>query len=255
MNDDERRQAESFSRLDYEGFRRLATQEGLSRYQRIGFPDSVRAGREPAIFADIRSKLPRLDEPEAKVLDIGPGCGDLPRLLIQHAEALRHQLVFVDSEEMLSALPDEPFLRKLLGSFPGTASASAELAAGLDVIICYSVLQYIFVEAPLFGFLDCALRLLKPTGGAMLIGDIPNVSMRRRFLASAAGAAFHRTYTGRDEDPDVTFNVPSEGQIDDAVVAALVARARAAGVDAWVMPQPPHLPMANRREDILLRRP
>jgi 2-polyprenyl-3-methyl-5-hydroxy-6-metoxy-1,4-benzoquinol methylase len=255
MNDEERCQAEAFARLDYEGFRRLAMQDDLSRYQKIGFPDSVRAGREPAIFADIRAKLPRLNEPEAMVLDIGPGCSDLPHLLIQHAEALHHRLVFVDSEEMLLALPEAAFLRKLPGPFPAMASALAEFVAGFDVIICYSVLHYIFVEAPLFGFLDCALHLLKPGGGAMLIGDIPNVSMRRRFLASATGAAFHRIYTGCDEDPDVVFNAPVERQIDDAVIAAMLGRARAAGTDAWVVPQPPHLPMANRREDILLRRP
>jgi hypothetical protein len=79
--------------------------------------------------------------------------------------------------------------------------------------------------------------------------------MRRRFLASAAGAAFHRGYTGRDEDPDPGFNQVSEGEMDDAVLFALMARARAAGADAWLLPQPPHLPMANRREDLLLRRP
>jgi hypothetical protein len=89
----------------------------------------------------------------------------------------------------------------------------------------------------------------------MLLGDIPNASMRRRFLASAAGAVYHRRYTGHDEDPVVTFNTLVEGEVDDAVVAALVARARAAGTDAWVLPQPDRLPMANRREDILLRRP
>jgi hypothetical protein len=53
----------------------------------------------------------------------------------------------------------------------------------------------------------------------------------------------------------VTFNAPVKGEMDDAVVAALVARARAAGTDAWVLPQPTRLPMANRREDILLRQP
>jgi 2-polyprenyl-3-methyl-5-hydroxy-6-metoxy-1,4-benzoquinol methylase len=240
--------------LGYEGFRRLAIQEGLSRYQRIGFPDHLRAGREAAILSDIRSKLPRLDQPEAMVLDIGPGCSDLPNLLIEHCEALRHRLVFIDSEEMLAALPDKSFLRKQPGSFPRIAHALTEYVEAFDAIICYSVLQYAFVEEPVFGFVDSALGLLKP-GGAMLIGDIPNASMRRRFLASAAGAEFHRHHTGRDEDPDVTFNVPVAGEIDDAVVAAILARSRAAGVDAWVVPQPSHLPMANRREDILLRRP
>jgi hypothetical protein len=39
------------------------------------------------------------------------------------------------------------------------------------------------------------------------------------------------------------------------VVMAVLGRARAAGADAYVVPQHPALPMANRREDILIRKP
>ena len=160
MNDEERCQAEAFARLDYEGFRQLAMQDDLSRYQKIGFPDSVRAGRGASDFADIRAKLRAAEQAGGDgTRHRRPGYLDLPHLLIQHAEALHHRLVFVDSEEMLLALPEAVFLRKLPGPFPAMASALAEFVAGFDVIICYSVLHYIFVEAPLFGFLDCALHL------------------------------------------------------------------------------------------------
>lgn len=255
MNEEERRKAKVFASLTYEGFRALATQDGLSRYERIGFPDSLRAGREEAILADIRAKLPVLDRPAATVLDIGPGCSDLPHRLIAHGAAMGHRLVLVDSEEMLAALPEADGIRKVAGPFPQCAGTLADLEGGVDAIICYSVLHYVFSEGSVFGFLDAAMRLLRPGGGAMLIGDVPNASMRRRFLASEAGAAFHRRYTGRDESPEPGFNRPSEGEMDDAVLLGLVARARAAGVDAWVVPQPDALPMANRREDILLRKP
>jgi hypothetical protein len=53
----------------------------------------------------------------------------------------------------------------------------------------------------------------------------------------------------------VRFNVLERGEMDDAVVIALVSRARAAGFDAWLLPQPAGLPMANRREDIVIARP
>ena len=43
--------------------------------------------------------------------------------------------------------------------------------------------------------------------------------------------------------------------IDDAVVFALLQRSRLAGFDAYVVPQDSALPMANRREDILIIRP
>src|SRR5262249_16034137 len=65
----------------------------------------------------------------------------------------------------------------------------------------------------------------------------------------------HQAYTGTDDVPTVAFNALERSKIDDAVVLAVLARARAAGFDAYLLPQSPDLPMANRREDILITRP
>ena len=89
----------------------------------------------------------------------------------------------------------------------------------------------------------------------MLIGDIPNISKRKRFFSSVAGAHFHRAFTGQQRAPKTRFNTIERGHIDDAVVLGLLARARAAGFDAYLLPQKEDLPMANRREDLLIRRP
>ena len=79
--------------------------------------------------------------------------------------------------------------------------------------------------------------------------------MRRRFLASDSGREHHRSYSGTDADPPVHWPTLPLGELDDAVTLALLARARDAGFHGWVVPQPPTLPMANRREDILFERP
>jgi hypothetical protein len=84
---------------------------------------------------------------------------------------------------------------------------------------------------------------------------VPNVSKRRRFFASPNGVKFHREFTGTDSTPEVAFNRVERMQIDDAVVLSLLMRARAQGCDAYVVPQRADLPMANRREDILIRKP
>jgi hypothetical protein len=128
------------------------------------------------------------------------------------------------------------------------------MASRFDAVLAYSVVQYVFAAGGLFRFLDRCLALLAE-GGELLLGDIPNTTMRKRFFASAAGAACHRAYTGRDEEPPVRFNVAEPDQIDDAVVFAVLARARAHGFHAWVLPQAAALPMASRREDVLIRRP
>ena len=239
--------------LDFVGFARLATDDSLSKYEKIGFPDSYRMGFEPAIFDDIRAKLSRLNERGLAVLDIGPGCSDLPHMLIDLCREQGHQLFLIDSEEMLRHLPDAPFIDKRPGLFPN-AAAVADLKGRVDVINCYSVLHYIFVDANPFDFVDLCLELLRP-GGELLIGDIPNACKRRRFLMSDAGVAYHRAFTGTDTTPTVSDSAASPVAIDDAAVMSLVMRARAAGADAYLLPQPAALPMANRREDILIRRP
>ncbi|HEY1329426.1 MAG TPA: class I SAM-dependent methyltransferase [Casimicrobiaceae bacterium] len=243
-----------FANLTFEDFRRLAQDSTLTKFERIGFPDSYRAGHEQAIFADIRRKLTNLDLRDGKVLDIGPGCSDLPSMLIDHCVAHDAELHLIDSPEMLSHLPEREGVHRLAARYPDCADFLAAHQGRFDAILCYSVLHYVFVDVPLYRFLDSTLALLAP-GGQFLIGDIPNVSKRKRFFASDTGAAFHRAFMHTDEAPHVEFNRIEPDQIDDAVVMSLTQRARSAGFDAYVVPQDAALPMANRREDILIVRP
>ena len=81
----------------------------------------------------------------------------------------------------------------------------------LDAIVCYSVLHYVFAEQPLYEFLDRSLGLLAE-GGQFLLGDVPNVSKRKRFFRSANGVRCHQAYTGTEELPAVEFNVPEPGK-------------------------------------------
>lgn len=242
-----------FENLTYDDFRRMAQDDSLSRYEKIGFPDSYRQGKEAAIFRDIERKLSALGGRGKTVLDVGPGCSELPHMLVDLCRRQGHTLVLVDSEEMLAHLPDEPFVRKVAGYYPRCADFG-ELRGRVDALLAYSVLHYVFAESNLWEFLDRSLELLA-VGGEMLVGDIPNVSKRRRFFSSPTGVRFHQEFTGRDEAPRVTFQEVEHQRIDDAVVLSMLMRARAAGFDAYVVPQSDDLPMANRREDVLVRRP
>lgn len=246
--------ANPFANIAFEDFKRLAQQPGLSKYERIGFPDGYRAGFEAAIFDDIRAKLTRLDEQGLTVLDIGPGCSDLPTMLLQHCERQQHEVILVDSAEMLAHLPDGAKVQKHGGLFPNCPDLVAANQGKVDIILCYSVLHYILVDAAFFRFLDTSLSMLAP-GGQFLIGDIPNIAKRKRFFASETGVRFHQQFMKTQDQPEVLFNRIEHDQIDDAVVFALLQRARSQGFDAYVLPQHPGLPMANRREDILIVRP
>lgn len=245
-----------FSNLTFEDFRERAGDPNLSKFEKIGFPDAFRDGCDPVIFADILSKMENLGQRGRSVLDIGPGCSDLPSLLIDHCSAHDQKLFLMDSPEMLILLPEGPTTTKVPGRFPDQkADLPSELAqAGFDVVLVYSVLQHVFIEANPFSFLDNLLELLKP-GGELLVGDIPNVSKLRRFLASDAGIAYHKTYMDTDAPPEIDAHNIDHSRITDAVIIGLVERARAAGFDAFILPQPAHLPMSNRREDLYIRRP
>ncbi|HEX7083913.1 MAG TPA: class I SAM-dependent methyltransferase [Gaiellaceae bacterium] len=243
-----------FGGLTFDDFRRMACDPSLGPNERVGFPETYRAGAEQAILDDIVLKLPALAGRDALVVDIGPGSSPLSLALVEHCARARHRLVLVDSAEMLAHHPERSGVTKIPGRFPDCLESLADIRGRADAVLAYSVVQYAFAEASIFGFVDAALSLLAP-GGRFLAGDVPNAAMRKRFLASAAGAAHHRAWSGLDEDPVVCFNTSDPGEIDDGVVLGLLTRSRAAGFHGWIVPQPGDLPMANRREDLLIGRP
>lgn len=244
-----------FANLTFNDFRELAKDQTLSRHEKVGFPDGYRDGKEEAIFNDMLSKLGNLSLPNKQICEIGPGCSALPGLLSELCIKNNNELYFVDNSEMLDLLPKSNNITKYAGAFPVALGSDFEKLAGkIDVIIAYSVIQYVFAEGNIYDFLDRCLTLLSD-GGEILFGDVPNITMRKRFFSSTQGELTHRQFTNSDEKPVVAFNQVEPGQIDDSVVLALLSRARAQGFHAWVLPQPSSLPMANRREDILIRKP
>lgn len=232
----------------------MAGDPTLSAHEKIGFPDSYREGHEEAIFSDIVGKLSNLQGRSKTILDIGPGCSGLPKRLMAHSAARGHALVLVDSPEMLAHLPDGPGVTKVPGFYPDCKDALDPWKGKFDVILCYSVFHYVFVEAGFWKFLDYSLELLAD-GGQMLIGDIPNVSKRKRFFSSTAGIRFHQAFMGTTDVPQVDFRSVETNRIDDAVILGVIMRARAQGCDGYWLPQSPALPMANRREDVLIVKP
>ncbi len=245
---------ERFASLTYDSFRAMASDPTLSPHERSGFPDTYREGAEAAILEDIEAKLPALGQQGAIVVDIGCGANPLAFAIRDLCARREHDLVLIDSPEVLAHHPPASRMHVIPGRFPDVPELLGRWASKCDAVIAYSVVQYAFVDASVFSFLDAVLQLLRPRGRALL-ADLPNASMRRRFLASDSGREHHRSYSGTDADPPVHWPTLPLGELDDAVTLALLARARDAGFHGWVVPQPPTLPMANRREDILFERP
>jgi 2-polyprenyl-3-methyl-5-hydroxy-6-metoxy-1,4-benzoquinol methylase len=244
-----------FAGLTYERFRALAQDSSLSASERVGFPDAMREGYEDAILADLVAKLPALGRRGAKVLDIGIGAGALAGRIVRHCAEVGLVLYAVDSQEMLALVESPGCLVKLPGRFPDClGDITAANTGGYDAVIVYSVLQHVVLEASPDDFLDAALGLLRPQAH-LLLGDLPNVTMLKRFLASEAGIAYHKKYMKTDNPPEINWRTLEHGRLDDATITRLLSRARAAGFNAWLLPQPATLPFHQRREDLLIQRP
>lgn len=252
---DGRMQAGRFSGVSYEGFRKMASDPLLPANEKIGMSDALRLPFDAGILADIVSKVPALGRMGRTVIDIGCGCGTLAFRLIEHCEAMQHDLILVDSPEMLAHLPESPQVRKVAGRFPENATAITDaVPGGADVVLGYSVLSVVYVDSNPFLFVDHAAVLLRPEG-RLLLGDVPNLSKLRRFLVTEIGVQYHKKYMRTDKPPVVEpFEGPGDG-IDDGVILGIVGRMRRKGYDAYVLPQSDLLPLANRREDILIVRP
>ena len=246
MSDDK---LEKFRDLRFADFQRMASDESLKPFEKIGFPSSFREGFDHLIFQDIARKVPQLHAPQTKIMDIGCGCGTLTQIVIDNARLLNQQLILVDAGAVLDQLPNENFLIKIPGRFPEEMESKI---AGIEpeIIICYSVFHYIFIEGNPFAFIEKALSLLSP-GGMFLLGDIPNISKRNRFLSTPQGERFHKKVMNTDDSPMVKPFELSEGKIDDGFISGILNRYRNFGVETYLLPQSSELPLSNSREDIL----
>jgi len=242
------------SASSFEDFQFLAKNNSLSKYNKIGFPDELRKGYEKFIFKDILSKVGNLSQKNKTILDIGPGCSDLPKILIKHSKNLQQKLYFIDSEEMLSQLPETIHLKKIFGRFPDIFKEKNKFKYCFDVIILYSVVQYIFNENGFYKNLNLLFSKLNP-GGQIIIGDIPNSSMRKRFFLSNNGLRFHNANYPQEKIPIFLFADNDKSLMNDTHVFKILKTARSFGYHAWVVSQDSRLPFYNRREDIIIERP
>lgn len=240
-----------FQNLSYDAFKKLALDPSLSRNEKIGFPEKYRNGKENHIYQDIQQKLPDLLNSRNKiVMDIGCGCGPLLDLIAFNAQKQQHQLILIDSYEMLSQLDDNIYGIKIEGVFPEIPEIKNQYHSKVDMIIVYSVFHYVFYHQNIYDFLDNAIELLAH-GGQLLIGDIPNSSKKERFFKSEKGIKYHQEYTNTLTLPKLN-EMQTEPQIDDQILIDIIKRYRSLGNEVFILPQNLDLPFANRREDLLI---
>lgn len=227
----------------------LATNDALSNTEKCGRYASQQES-EKHIFTDTLSKLPTLNHPNKKVIDVGCGCSYPVLELIEHCHQHQHQLTLVDSKEMLDQLPNASFIDKIAGQFP-QEKLLEQHRNSFDVVIAYGVFQCVYSHANFIAFSDALVDLLAP-GGMLLIGDISNNTKKKRYLSSESGREFHKAWSNSDDVPEVSWNQFEPNSLDDTTVIMLYSRYRQMGYETYIFPQMANLPFSHSREDLLV---
>jgi 2-polyprenyl-3-methyl-5-hydroxy-6-metoxy-1,4-benzoquinol methylase len=198
------------------------------------------------------------------ILDIGCGCGVLADLLINSLKVSAIQATFIDIPEVVEKLEIEhdDFFREnnskvLAGIFPEVAN---KVQDNFDFILIYSVIHYTDYPRKM---IDEAAKLLR-RGGTLLVGDIPNVNKKARFLASPTGRVFDANYKGipLDEYPIYKDQYDYLGQnesslnmlLDDSFVLDVMKDYRNNGFDVNLSAQEEELPFSKTREDLVIKK-
>jgi len=234
---------------NFDDFKNRAKDNKLTPSEKVGFPESYRKGKELLILEDIIKKTNL--SANQRVLDIGCGCSDLTDLLKRYCEENEINLFLNDSHEMLSQLnfSNSKNIKLIPGKFPDILD-NKPFEKNFDVILIYSVIQYVFNDGNMYSFIHKCLSILNK-GGVILIGDIPNISSRDRFIKSDEGKKFLKS---KKDDTNIKIIHQNHERIDDSIILSIIQRFRNFDCETYLLPQPNNLPFGNRREDILIKK-
>jgi SAM-dependent methyltransferase len=239
--------------------------EGSSAAERVGRPKGAESAEE-LMWCDILGKLTVPDG--SSIIDIGVGNGLIARKWLELARTIAVDLALADFPEVIDALvadAADAFASALRvsvarGEFPHFFEPNI-LARRFDRVVAYGVINCTDDPA---SFIDAAVRLLNPAG-RLLVGDLPNISKKGRFLASPSGRLFDAHYKGVPADSLPVFGTHHEFVADldrggatwitDKFLLEVVLRYRDQGYDVYILEQPRGLPFCETREDLLICAP
>jgi SAM-dependent methyltransferase len=220
-------------------------------------------GLAQKIWSDISNKLQF--SRNNSLLDIGCGFGELTSYCIEASKELDLSLHLLDIPDVITRIKDEMSKNLPMNVafwnciFPNTKSLKS-FPRGFDFILAYSVIHY--TDEPEI-FIDSAVSLLNE-GGRLLIGDLPNVNKKGRFLSSPSGAKFEAIYKNKEiheipkykDHKDFFKKCNNQNKkINDNLICNIVKKYRNKGFHVYLLPQPYSLPFSHTREDLLICRP
>jgi 2-polyprenyl-3-methyl-5-hydroxy-6-metoxy-1,4-benzoquinol methylase len=206
---------------------------------------------ERKIYQDILEKL-QLKETDT-CLDIGCSVG---ANLLPLSRKVKH-ITGIDNINVINILKNRLKSNNTLlisGNF-----LTHDFKKKYDKIILYSVLHVFKNKKQAYLVVNKILTLLK-TGGKILIGDLPNVSLKKKILKSKTGKIFinkwnkqnRKTHEDIKAQNILAKNLNYSLVIDDKFIIDLLKYLRKKNLNAYVFPQKKDLPFGHTREDIVI---
>ncbi len=238
------------SSISFKNYSHIASLSNMSNTEVAGrFAFQQEAERK--ILSDLLVKLDL--EVSDSLLEIGCGPGNL----LVPLSGFCDKAAGIDNEAAITRLKNRFAKDAELTCIPGNFLEMNLPTSHFDKILIYGVLQYLSNRDEVLDFIGRALSILKP-GGRMLLGDLPNISKKSRFVNSESGREIAKNWAEQIKDAGGKHpleKMESDSQLitfDDALVLDLIAFIRGKGFESFLLPQPLGLPFGGSREDILV---
>lgn len=234
------------SKLVYE---KLAKNKKILQTQKAG-RYKIHKGLEIKIFEDIIKKLDLKKNDD--FLDIGCGCGPLTDLIVNYCQKKKIHITLCDIPLIINLLKKK-YVNKKNVSFISKEFQKAKILKNYNKILCYSVIQC--VDKP-YLFTKKIISLLSQEG-KILIGDIPNINQKFRFLQSSFGKKYESMNSPKYKyDFKNFFEFKKETKqnikINDDYIINVIKYCRQINKSSKIIKQKKILPFSFTREDILI---
>ena len=173
--------------MNYQYFLNLC-KKNISNELKMGFKKGQRYPYRKKICLDIYSKLKKIyNKKQISFLDVGCGDGSISRYLIKKLNI--KNFLLNDNKYFLDKIKWCKKEEKMSGNF---LTVSKKIDKKFNLILCYSVIQYI----PKYKFLIFLKKLLKllNKNGILFLGDVVDKNLILKFLKSKKGQKYHSKF-------------------------------------------------------------
>ena len=226
----------------------------INNFTKLAGRYNIQDESERLVIMDIINKLEINNKDD--LLEIGCGAGNLLiplSFFVNRATGVDHpQLI----KRLNNRFNDHEKIETVCGNFLQIDKTA--FTKHYTKILIYSVIHYLSNEDELKDFIQKSLSILSK-GGKLLIGDIPNISKKNRFIKSETGKTFKDKWDKLVNEKCKNVILPKSIEkdmslicIDDNIILQIVRYFREKGYNVFILPQDFNLPFGYTREDILI---